>query len=92
MIVLKQYMWSLLPSYSIFHIYINWTDFQWNWKWVHEASGLYSYLVARFEGSAVQPQSGVSQSGPAKNVSEMTKSDQVNLSHCCPLQGWSDTT
>lgn len=58
----------------------------------HGASGLYSYLVAQFVGSAVQPQSGVSQSGPARNASETTKSDPGSPSHCYPLQGWSDTT
>lgn len=50
------------------------------------------YQVVQFEGSAVQPRSMASQSGPAKSASAMMKSDPGTLSHYCPQQDWSGTT
>lgn len=61
--------------------------------WIHEASGVFvCYLVVQFVGSAVQPQSTASQSGPARNVSEMRTSGPGTPSHCCPPQDWTGTT
>ena len=50
------------------------------------------YLEVQFEGSAVPPQLTVSQSGPARNVSETRKSGLETPSHCCPLRDWIGTT
>lgn len=50
------------------------------------------YLVVRSAGSAVQPQSAVSRSGPARNVSETRKIGPETPSHCCPPRDWTGTT